>query len=235
MSIAVVSAKGGVGKSTFCVCVGRELSSHGKKTLLVDMDVGVRSLDLLLGVAEKTVYNWGDALVGDCDIKKAIIPVSQSLYLLPAPLDYKEEFTKERFALLISQLEDDYDFVIFDSPAGIERGFKLSLYAARLCVIISTPDPVSVRAAAGAARLAREEGEKDVRLVINRVSKKYGKICVDDYIDEIGARLLGIVPESKKPCPEAQNGTKSVASEASLAFLRIAGRLSDEDIPLKGY
>lgn len=235
MNIAVVSAKGGVGKSTFCVCVGQALSAHGKKTLLVDMDVGVRSLDLLLGVAEKTVYNWGDVLNENCDAEKAVIQVKENLYLLPAPLYYGDGFDEERFLKLALKFEEEFDFVIFDSPAGIERGFKLSLLGAKSSVVISTPDPVSVRAATGAAILARESGINDVRFVINRFSDKYGKICIDDYIDEIGARLLGVVPESRELLVYAAKGRLKETSEAHLSFLRIAGRLSGEDIPLKMY
>lgn len=233
MNIAVVSAKGGVGKSTFCVSLGQTLASHGKKTLLIDMDIGVRSLDLLLGVAEKTVYNWGDILLGNCETQKAVIGVSPMLYLLPAPLDYSYGEGGD-FEKIIRELEKDFDFIIADSPAGIGRGFKLSLCGADMCIVISTPDSVSVRAATGAAASARNCGTENIRLVINRFSKRNNSgVCFDDYIDEIGARLLGIVPDVKSLRFLKPPLAVVPSSKEGLAFLRIAGRLCGEDIPLK--
>lgn len=233
MNFAVVSAKGGVGKSTFCVCLGQTLASHGKKTLLVDMDVGVRSLDLLLGVAEKTVYNWGDILSGNCDVKKAIINVSEGLSLLPAPLDYSDSWSEDGLKTFLAELEKEFDFIIADSPAGIGRGFKMSVKALESCIVVSTPDAVSVRAASGAATLARSLGAREIRLVVNRFSKKHGNCCIDDFIDEIGARLLGVVPEAKRLRLITPGQRLDVASREGLAFLRISGRLCGEDIPLK--
>ncbi len=233
MNFAVVSAKGGVGKSTFCVCLGQTLASHGKKTLLVDMDVGVRSLDLLLGVAEKTVYNWGDILSGNCDVKKAIINVSEGLSLLPAPLDYCDLWSADSFKAVVAELEKDFDFIIADSPAGIGRGFKMSVEALKSCIVVSTPDAVSVRAASGAASLARSLGVHEMRLVINRFQKKNATYIIDDFIDEIGARLLGVVPEAKKLSLITPAQRLETSSKEGLAFLRIAGRLCGEEIPLK--
>lgn len=234
MSTAVVSAKGGVGKSSFCVFAGRTLSQHGRETLLIDMDVGVRSLDLLLGVAEKTMYNWGDVLSGNCDVKKAVINVAPHLYLLAAPLSYPENCTKEDFKSLVLSLEKDFEFILIDSPAGIERGFTFSAFSCESCIVVSTQDPISIRAAGNAAALVRTFGIKNIRLVLNRFDKKSKTgICIDDLVDEVGARLLGVVPEDRNIRAASFGKELPYDSKASLAFVRIAGRMCGENIPFR--
>lgn len=233
-TISVVSAKGGVGKSTFCCGVAKMLSANGKRTLLVDMDIGVRSLDLLLGVSEKTVYNWGDIIKGNCDYQKAVTEVSETLYLLPAPIDFSPLFTPEAFKSVIKNVEENFDYIILDSPAGLESGFSLAVKSSDCCVVMTTPDVVGVRAAATACERARKDGVKTTRLVVNRFNKKIHKrIDIDDYIDSVGARLLGIVPES----PELfafQNGKKiPYDCKGNQAFLRISKRLCGENILFK--
>ena len=112
--IMVASAKGGVGKSTLCVGLGNILSECGKKTLLVDMDIGVRSLDLLLNVAEKTVYNWGDVLLNNCEPSKALIGISKNLTLLPAPVSLNENFEKEDMKKLIELYKGCFDYILLE-------------------------------------------------------------------------------------------------------------------------
>ena len=231
-SIIVASAKGGVGKSTFCAGVGNMLAINGKKTLLVDMDIGVRSLDLLLGVAEKTVYNWGDIVRGNCDRKTAVINIRKNLSLLAAPMAY-EDYSAEKFSEIMRQFGKEYDFVIFDSPAGLESGFKLAAANAEMCIIAATPDKISIRAASAAAQSARKCGIDELRLVINRFDKKtHGKINADDIIDTVGARLLGIIPESAEIGGTVNGHTLKYNSSGALAFLRISERLCGEDVPL---
>ena len=118
--IAVASAKGGVGKSTFCCSVGKILALHGQRVLLVDVDIGVRSLDILLGVAEKTVYNWGDVIKGNCEYRKAVTEISNGLYLMAAPIDFCDEYTIESFKAMIYSLEKDFDYILLDAPAGLD-------------------------------------------------------------------------------------------------------------------
>ena len=232
--ISVASAKGGVGKSTFCACVGKMHALHDKRVLLVDMDIGVRSLDILLGVAEKTVFNWGDLIKGNCDFRQCIIEVSKNLYLLPAPIDFSESYTGENFSAAIEQYKKDFDYIILDAPAGIETGFMLSLKCAEECIVVSTPDPVSIRAASNAANLIRKNGVKELRLVLNRFNKKQHKfICVDDIIDSVGARFLGIVPESKDIALTAIGEELPYDSKGNMAYLRIAKRLMGENVPFK--
>ncbi len=232
--ITVASAKGGVGKSTFCCCVGKFLTKQGKRVLLVDMDIGVRSLDILLGVSEKTLYNWGDIIKGNCDYRKAIIEADNELFVLPAPISFSEEYTQASFGKMIDSLKNGFDFIILDSPAGLETGFKLSNSVCETCIVISTPDPVSIRAATYAAADVKKQGVEDVRLVINKFDKRiHRNINVDEFIDSVCARLLGIIPMSNEMY-EALNGiVGSNDCKANKAFFRIAKRISGENIPLR--
>ncbi len=232
--ITVASAKGGVGKSTFCCGIGKMLASQGRRILLVDMDIGVRSLDILLSVSEKTVYNWGDILKGNCDYRKAMLETERDVFLLPAPIDFCDEYTAEKFSLMIEEIKKDFDFIFLDAPAGLERGFQLSSSVADTCIVVSTPDAISVRAASYAAQCMKNAGVSDVRLVINKFNKKIHKgVNIDDYIDNVSARLLGIVPDSLEVY-QSVNGKKiPYDCKGNQAFLRISGRISGENIPLR--
>ncbi len=232
--ITVASAKGGVGKSAFCCGVGKMLASNGKRTLLIDMDIGVRSLDILLGVAQKTVYNWGDVLKGNCDYLKATIDVENELYLLPAPTDFSEKYTIEAFGEFIKGLDNKFDFVLLDSPAGLESGFKLSASVSEMCIVISTPDPVSIRAATYAADNMKKNGVKDIRLVVNKFNKRLHKnVDVDEFIDTVCARLLGIIPESTEIYKSANGHKIPYDCKGNQAYLRISRRITGENVPLR--
>ena len=232
--ISVASAKGGVGKSTFCASVGKMLALHDKRVLLVDMDIGVRSLDILLGVSEKTVYNWGDVVKNNVDYRKAVIEAGRNLFLLPAPIDFSEEYTPEKFSECIEKYKKDFDFIFLDSPAGLESGFLLSAKASGSCVILSTPDNISIRAASYACENARKNGVSDVRLVVNKFNKKlHKKINVDEIIDTVGARLLGIIPDSQDIYAGVNGGDIPYDCKGNSAFLRISKRLCGENIPFR--
>ncbi len=232
--ITVASAKGGVGKSTFCCGVGNVLALNGKRVLLVDMDIGVRSLDILLGVSEKTVYNWGDIINGNCDYRRAMIETSKELYLLPAPMGFNDEYTPEAFGEMIESLKKDFDFIILDAPAGLESGFRLAVSASRQCIIVSTPEATSIRAASYASQNVKGLGVDDVRLVVNRFNKKIHKnIDVDDIIDNVGARLVGIIPDSAEIYGGASYNKIPFDCKGNQAFVRIAKRLCGQNIPFK--
>lgn len=232
--ITVASAKGGVGKSTLCFGVGKMLSVHGKRVLLVDMDIGVRSLDILLGVAEKTVYNWGDIIKGNCEYRKAMIEASKELYLLPAPIDFSEQYTEEAFRSMVESFSKDFDYIILDAPAGLESGFKLASASADCCIIVSTPDSISIRAASYAAQNMRKGGVSDIRLVVNRFNKRVHKnINVDEFIDTVTARFLGVIPESEEIYGTVNGGKIPYDSKGNQAFLRISKRIDGQNVPFR--
>lgn len=232
--IAVASAKGGVGKSTFCCGVGKMLSLHGKKVLLADMDIGVRSLDILLGVSEKIVYNWGDVIKGNCDSDNAVVQIDDNLYLLPAPIDFASEYTADAFKSMLESFAEKYDYILLDSPAGLESGFLLACGGADSCIVLSTPDAISVRAASYTVQKARGLGLSNIRLVINRYNKKMHKsVNADEIIDTVGARLLGIVPDCDEIYGSLNGQRIPYDSKGSQAFLRISKRLCGENIPFR--
>lgn len=232
--ITVASAKGGVGKSTFCCGVGKMLASNGRRVLLVDMDIGVRSLDILLGVSEQTVYNWGDIISGNCDYRRAVIETVNELFLLPAPIDFNDNYTKDNFSKMIGSFGNDFDYIILDAPAGLESGFKLAASVADECIIISTPEMTSIRAASYATENVRRAGVQEVRLVVNKLNKKIHKnIDVDEVIDNICARLLGIIPDSSEIYNSVNGKKMPYDCKGNQAFLRIAKRMDGENIPLR--
>ncbi len=232
--ITVASAKGGVGKSTFCYGVGRLLALNGNNVLLVDMDIGVRSLDILLGVSEKTVYNWGDIIKGNCDYRKAVIGGDRNLFLLPAPIDFDESYTPESFAYMLGAFAKDFDYILLDAPAGLESGFQLASKTADSCIIISTPDAISIRAASYAANNVRKAGISNVRLVVNKFNKKIHKsINVDEIIDSVGARFLGVIPESQEIYGSVEGKKIPYESKGNQALLRISKRILGENVPFR--
>ncbi len=232
--IAVASAKGGVGKSTFCCGIGRHLVKQNKRVLLVDMDIGVRSLDILLGVSEKTVYNWGDIISENCEYRKAVIEAEKELFLLPAPIDFSESYTIDNFKNMLGLFRKEFDYVILDAPAGLESGFVLASSAANKCIIISTPEPTSIRAASYACERVKKSTTASVRLVINKFNKKlHKKIDVDEIIDNVNARLLGVIPESAEIYAAFDGKKISADCKGNGALKRIARRINGEKIPLK--
>lgn len=197
--ILFASGKGGVGKSSLAVCMAKRLFSKGGKVLMVDCDICLRSLDILLGLSKKAVYDWSDVIKGNCNPNDAIIQ-ERGPSLLVAPnndIDIKIEQAKD----LIKNYEEDFDYIIIDSPAGIGKGFKLALSMADEALVISTPDTVCVHSAYIAAEKIYDEGIVP-RLIINKFSKrevlKSKLLNIDTVIDETGVRLVGVVPKDEK-------------------------------------
>lgn len=233
--ILVASGKGGSGKSSFVTGVGRALTALGKKVLVVDCDIGLRSLDIMLDVTEKVVFDWGDLLLERCTAEQAII--KGSMDLLAAPRNYCDDLTPDATAKLFKSFSEDYDYILLDSPAGIDRGFSLAASAADRAVVVSTPDNVCVRSCSRAFDELRRMGKEDVRLVINMFEVK--PVCkrkllnIDQCIDETGVQLLGVVPRDYNISFSTVTGKQPPSdSPATLAFSRIARRLTGQRIPL---
>lgn len=237
--ITVISGKGGVGKSTFCVNTAKSLCENGKKVLLVDGDIGLRSLDMLLGVDNMVLYDWSDVLLNRCDKYKARLFYSDNLQLLPAPLEMVESLDVDAFKALISQYADGYDYVIVDSPAGIGELPTLYAKCADECIIVATADNVSARSAGvvGDQLVNMGIAEEKIRLIINRFDKnavKLGKMLnIDDVIDITYLRLLGVVPEDKKLThASVVDAELSTRNRTKIAFNNIAGRILGKEILL---
>lgn len=235
--IVIASGKGGVGKSTVTAGLSRALENEGKKVLAMDFDIGLRSLDLLFGVREQVVKNWGDVLLGNCEKEHAIIRVGD-IDFVSAPLNFNEDFTCEKVKEMIAKYEEDYDVIFFDAPAGISEGFSLACAAADSAIVVSTPDDVCVRSVEITAQKISSLGINDIRLVINRFIKKLSAkrrfLNVDEVINNTYVQLIGVVPYDTRIGYSSMNHSSfNLKASSQKSFGRIAKRLLGENIPLK--
>ena len=236
----VASGKGGVGKSSVTAFLGRALVKLNKKVLLIDMDVSLRSLDLILGVSEKCVYDWGDVLEERASAEQATVKGENgNPDLLCAPVSFSDVIGEKGLEPVISEIKDKYDYIFLDAPAGLGEMLRIGAQAADMAIVVATPDEVCVRSAGVAADKMREYGfSGETRLIINRFRKKEAKrgrlLEADSVIDKTCVRLIGIVPEDSAVAFYSVNTRLfSSGNSAFQAFSRIAKRLDGESIPLK--
>ncbi len=242
-TILICSGKGGVGKTTLTANLGIALAQRGSSTVVLDADFGLRNLDLLLGLENRIVYTAQEVLAETCRLDQALVKHKQvpNLALLPAGNPRMLEWLKpEDMQAIASMLENRFDYVLIDCPAGIEDGFKNAVAAAREAIVITTPEVSAVRDADRVIGLLNTHGVNPVQLVLNRVRPKMmanqEMLAVDDVTDILALPLLGLVLEDEQVIvstnrgePLTLNGTKSPAAKA---YGNIAGRLQGEDIPL---
>lgn len=236
--IVVASGKGGVGKSSVTAGIAGALQEMGKNVLVVDCDIGLRSLDIMLNACEGLLFNWGDVLCGRCAADKAEIPTACGAVLLAAPKVFEACFTPDAFVNMLGQYDKKYDYIILDSPAGIGNGFCLAGAAAETGLIVATPDEVCVRNGAIAADRLFELGVRNCRLVINRFRTKAtlkGKLLnIDDVIDSTSVQLIGIIPEDPNVMFSLSRGESlPPKSPAARAMARTAKRLEGKKIQLR--
>jgi len=234
-AVCIASGKGGVGKSTVSALLARETARRGKRVLLIDCDIGLRSLDLILGVDEHVLFTWADVALGRCTLQQAVMAYSQSLHLLCAPLHPEQGLGEDMLRHIVSTC-GEYDAVFIDAPAGIGFGFRAAIKAACRCLIVSTPDPVCVRSVSVAARQALRLGCKDVRLIINRFdraqSMRGAGLMIDELIDRSEIQLIGIVPQDAGLFLQNADGAALREGIVAEAIVRIAARLDGENVPL---
>lgn len=240
VSVVLTSGKGGVGKSTVCVGLGRALAARGRRVLLVDCDAGLRSLDRMTGVEENLVYDIADVVFGRCAPSQAIYPCSQSeaLFLLPAPSSGENMIRPAVMRKLVPLLKRYYDYVLLDSPAGVGSGFRAACCGADRALVVCNADPVCVRSAGSVRELLGKSGVSDLRMIINRfhpalfeATGVYGDL--DGVIDAAGIRLIAMVPEDFSLAAQFLKGVKArEESRGMKALSRLAGRLEGEAIPV---
>lgn len=235
--IVIVSGKGGAGKSTAAVLLGRGLASAGVRVLLVDADVGLNALEILTASAEQTVFHWGDVILGRCAVGDCVVDCGNGLFRVGAPTAHGAEQTPEAFDRVIGSLDGSYDFILIDGPAGIGEGMRLAAAPAKKALLLSAPDDVSVSGCARAAAEVMRAGPTQTRLIINRFRVKAVRKCrqinIDDVIDRAGVRLIGIVPEDKNLWYFGSGGLLPKSSSAATrACDRIAARLMGRQVPL---
>lgn len=238
--IAVTSGKGGTGKTSLCAAIASCLAAEGQRVLCVDADMGLRNLDISLGMAELAPISFADVLFGRAALGDAMQhPEIPGLFLLTAPMPGKPETIRfEDFGALLESVRTHFDFCIIDSPAGIGDGFRLAVGYADRILVVATPDPASLRDAANTADQLRLMGKQAVNLVVNRVTPAIFRALrwtVDDMMDETGLPLLGIVPEDDSVVLSAAAGRPLILFTdlgAALGCLHISRRLRGEKTPL---
>jgi len=239
--IVVTSGKGGVGKTTTTANISMALAKLGKKVVVVDGDTGLRNLDIILGLENRIVYTLVDVVEGNCELKKALIRDKRvdGLYLLPtAQTRQKDCVSEEQMKALSDDLKKDFDFVIFDCPAGIESGFKNASAGASEALVVTTPDVAPVRDADRIIGMLEAQGKEQIHLIINRLvpkmMRKGDMLGVSDVLDILSVPLIGVVPEDDQVLRSSNNGeplTLSPNSPAATAFTNIARRLLGEEVP----
>ncbi len=237
-AILVTSGKGGTGKTTVTAGVAVCLAALGKRVLCVDLDIGLRKLDLVLGLTDRAAMDFSDVMAFRCPLSSAAVehPDIKGLFLLTAPVRL-EDPDSEAFRRLIADAKDCFDYVLMDSPAGLGAGFQLGMAAADRAIVVSATDPAALR---DAQRAVTEllPCVKDIRLVMNRVQPKLIRrlrTTIDSAMDEAGLPLLGIVPEDGEIAVAAACGEPLALcshGDAAMACLNITRRLLGRHVPL---
>lgn len=222
--IVITSGKGGVGKTTSSANLGAALAMQNQKTLLIDTDIGLRNLDVVMGLENRIVYDLIDVIEGSCKPKQAIIKDKRNdnLHLLPAAQSRdKNAVTPEQMKELIDVLKAEYDFVLIDCPAGIEQGFRNAIAAAEEAYVVTTPEISAVRDADRIIGLLEANEIRNPRLIVNRLRVEMVKdgnmLSVDDVTDILGIKPIGIVPDDENIVISTNKGEPLVYKGESLA------------------
>ena len=240
--IAVVSGKGGTGKTSFTAGVGAALAQSGRRVLCLDCDVGLRNLDLALGLSDRALMDFSDVAKGRCSLEEAVVehPKIPGLFLLTAPVRSRHlSVTEEEMTALTAEIRKQYDYCLLDAPAGLGTGFVLATCAADRAVVVTTADASSLRDAQHTVMELNHFPAGALHLVVNRVRKKMlhsMHATIDDAIDKAGLPLIGVVPEDDA-LPLSLNRGVPLLLDASYplsasAYRNIAKRIKGEKAPL---
>ena len=240
--IAVVSGKGGTGKTSFVSSVATCLARDGKRVLCLDCDIGLRNLDLALGLSDAALMDFSDVAQGRCTLDAAVVehPKCPGLFLLTAPTRLRGRPVSEaQMAALLQEVRSRFDFCLLDAPAGLEAGFRLATCAADRCVVVTTADATSLRDAQHTVMELHRFPVGTLHLVVNRVRKKLLRsmhATIDDAIDKAGLPLLGVVPDDDSLLLTLNRGVPLPLaiphSIAAFAYRNIARRLQGYRVPL---
>ena len=240
--IVVTSGKGGVGKTTTTANIGAGLVLRGKSVVMIDGDIGLRNLDVVMGLENRIVYDLVDVVEERCRTKQALIKDKrfENLFVIPAAQTRdKSAVTPEQMVKLTEELKEEYDYVIIDCPAGIEQGFKNAVAGADKAFVVTTPEVSAVRDADRIIGLLDANGISDPQLIINRLRpgmvKKGDMMNIDDIIDILAINLLGVVPDDENIVISTNRGEPAVSDEkskAGQAYRNITSRILGEDVPL---
>jgi septum site-determining protein MinD len=244
-AIVITSGKGGVGKTTTTANLGTALALAGKRVCLVDTDIGLRNLDVVMGLENRIIYDLVDVVQGRCTVQKALVKdkrFDDKLYLLPAAqTSDKTAVTPEQMKKLIEELKQDYDYILIDCPAGIEQGYRNAVAGADGAIVVTTPEVSAVRDADRIiGLLEKEENIRPPRLIINRIRSHMVKngdmLDIDEIVMHLSIDLLGIIADDENVIKASNNGEPIVLdpnSKASIAYRNIARRILGESVPLQ--
>ena len=240
--IVITSGKGGVGKTTTTANIGAALADKGHKVLLIDTDIGLRNLDVVMGLENRIVYDLIDVIEGRCRVSQALIKDKrcQNLVLLPAAqIRDKNDVNTDQMKELIYSLKESFDYILIDCPAGIEQGFKNAIVAADEAIVVTTPEVSATRDADRIIGLLEAAGIKSPRIVVNRLRidmvKDKNMLSVEDILDILAVKLLGVVPDDETVVISTNKGEPLVYKGDSLAakaFKNIASRIEGVEVPL---
>ncbi len=241
-AIVITSGKGGVGKTTTTANIGAGLAKAGQRVALIDADIGLRNLDVVMGLENRIVYDLVDVVEGFAKLKHALIKDKrfENLYLLPAAQTRdKTAVSPEQMKNLVAEMKQEFDFVLIDCPAGIEQGFKNAVAGSDKAVVVATPEVSSVRDADRIIGLLEAEEKHHPQLIVNRIRpsmvKKGDMMDIDDMIEILAIELLGVVPDDEFIVVSTNRGEPAVlntASKAGEAYRDIARRLTGENVPM---
>jgi septum site-determining protein MinD len=238
----ITSGKGGVGKTTSTANIGSALAKLGKKVVVIDSDIGLRNLDVVLGLENRIVFDLIDVSKGVCDVEKALIKdrKNDGLYLLPASqTSDKEALEKKEMIRLVNELKEDFDYILIDCPAGIERGFKNAIAAADKGIVVTTPEVSAVRDADRIIGLLEAHDVREPELIINMIKmdmvKRGDMLSINDITDILAVDLLGVVPDDEAVVISTNKGQPVIKNPESISgktFMNIARRMDGQEIPL---
>jgi septum site-determining protein MinD len=241
-AIVVTSGKGGVGKTTTSANLGTALALLGKKVCMVDTDIGLRNLDVVMGLENRIIYDLIDVAEGRCRVNQALVKDKRfdELYMLPAAQTKdKNDVTPEQVRHIVEGLKPDFDYIIIDCPAGIEQGFRNAVAGADQAIVVTTPENAAVRDADRVIGLLEKTQISSPKLVINRIRpgllRSGDMLEIDDICQVLAIDLIGIVPDDEQVIKSANSGEPTVmnpSSQAAIAYRNIARRILGETVPL---
>lgn len=240
--VVITSGKGGVGKTTATANIATALASLNDKVVCIDGDIGLRNLDVILGLENRIVYDLVDVVEGRCRLRQAMIRDKRlpELFLIPAAQTRdKTAISPSDMVRLCDELKTDCDWILIDSPAGIERGFRNALAPSDQVIVITNPEVSAVRDADRIIGLVEAEGKGPAQLILNRLKpelvRRGDMLSVEDVLELLAIDLLGIVPEDERVLMGGNRGSPVVLdekSQAGQAYRNIANRMKDETVPL---
>jgi septum site-determining protein MinD len=239
--IVITSGKGGVGKTTTSANLGCGLAIAGKNVVLIDADIGLRNLDVVMGLENRIVYDLVDVVEGKCRLKQALIKDKRypNMFLLAAAQTKdKTAVSPEQMMKLCEALREEHDYIIIDCPAGIEQGFKNAIAGADRAIVVATPEVSSVRDADRIVGLLEASEIKNIRLILNRLRpdmiRRGEMMTIDDVVDILAIEVLGLVPDDESIVIATNRGEPAVAdnnSRAGQAFRNITQRILGNEVP----